>query len=549
MKVTIVSCKRTALFGCSNFNSTIYWGSFLTKEIFTFFVFFFLFVTSMSGQPMINWQRCLGGTMGDNAYNLCEARDGSYMVAGISNSTNGDVVGPNLGSADIWVLKLDTAGNIIWQRNYGGDDYDNAQSIIQTADGGFIMAGTTKSGNVPGRNGSSDYDLYIVRIDSLGNLLWDMSYGGRGDDGASEIIQTPSGDFYAFGYSASSDSDVSINHGSKDYWLIKIDSLGTLLSEHSYGGSSYDWGTNIILDSNGVLHLMGYSASIDGDVQGNHGGQDYWLVNVDSTGAILSNFSYGGTHDDYASSMIKDGSNLVIAGWASSDDGDVSGHHGLTDESDIWVVKVDSTGSIIWNKSYGSTRTDFQGILQKDRIGNYLLFGTIGESDGDVSFSNGAADYWVCYIDSIGNLIWERSAGGSRFEFFYGGILTTSNKIILCGNSDSPNSGDVTGYHGGIGGDLWLVSFSDFSTSISSNLSISEPVIYPNPFNGELKFRLNNFEGLSYVKVFDVLGNIHYLGEKKSQPITLDLSFLKAGIYELNIYNTSINKTFKIVKK
>ena len=119
----------------------------------------------------------------------------------------------------------------------------------------------------------------------------------------------------------------------------------------------------------------------------------------------------------------------------------------------------------------------------------------------------------------------------------------------MCGNSDSPNAGDVTGYHGGIGGDLWLVSFSDFSTSVSSNLSISEPVIYPNPFNGELKFRLNNFEGLSYVKVFDVLGNIYYSGEKKSQPITLDLSFLKAGIYELNIYNTSINKTFKIVKK
>lgn len=519
------------------------------NRIFNFLLIYLFFASSLTAQPTIAWERCLGGSSGDNAFSMCEAGDGNYMIAGISTSNDGDVAGPYIGGFDIWLLKIDTSGTILWQKKYGGDNYDVAQTIIRTSDGGFIMAGSTRSNNVPGRKGTTDYDLYLVRIDSIGNLLWQMCYGGTNDDEASDIKETPSGDFYILGNTASSDSDVSVHFGSADYWLIKVDSAGMLLSEHSYGGSSYDFGTNIIIDSSGVIHLLGFSSSNDSDVQGNHGGQDYWLVNVDSSGSILSNFSYGGSGADYACSMIKDGSNFVLSGWSTSNDGYVSGHHGSATDDDIWVVKTDSIGNIIWNRSYGSTLTDFQGVLQKDLSGNYLLFGTTDWADGDVSFTNGASDYWICYLDSSGNIIWERSAGGSNFEFFYFGFLSSSNKIILCGNSDSPTSGDVTGFHGGIGSDLWLVSLNDFSTQISENSFSYFGTAFPNPFTDNLAIELKKSEGTVFIKIFDTLGNICYASKQFSQSFSIDLSFLQSGLFEVMIYNEKVNGTFKVIKQ
>ena len=519
------------------------------KQTLTFFFLFFLVSNNCLSQPSIAWQKCLGGTMGDNAFSMCETRDGNYIIAGISTSDDGDVIGPNLGGFDIWVLMMDTSGNILWQKNYGGVNYDNARSIIQTSDGGFIMAGATRSGNIPGRIGSSGYDFYVVRIDSIGNLLWHKCYGGTSDDEASDIKETLSGDFYVLGYTASSDSDVSVNYGSADYWLIKIDSAGTLLSEHSYGGTSYDKGQNIILDSNGAIQLVGYSSSNDVDVIGNHGGQDYWLVNVDSSENILSNYSYGGSGDDYANSVKQEGNNLVIAGWSYSSDGDVLGHHGQSVVPDIWIIKIDSLNNLVWNRSYGSSNVDAQPILQIDDLGNYFLFGVSDGYDGDVSYNNGGSDYWLSYLDSSGNIIWERNAGGSGFDFFYYGILSSTGKIIMCGNSDSPNNGDVSGYHGGVGGDIWLVAFNDIYTFVNENSLDLDIKVYPNPFNDKLLCKLN-LPGVSFtVNVFDVSGRIVYSSSEMGENFEVDLAFLSSGFYEVNICNSKVNKTYKVIKQ
>ncbi len=187
--------------------------------------------------------------------------------------------------------------------------------------------------------------------------------------------------------------------------------------------------------------------------------------------------------------------------------------------------------------------------MQKGDAGNYLLFGTTDWDDGDVSFNNGTSDYWLCNLDISGNIIRERSAGGSNFEFFSYGILSSSNKIILCGNSDSPNSGDVSGYHGGIGGDLWLVSFSDFLTSTEENLVSAEAIIYPNPFNEKLFVELKKAEGFFHVGIIDLFGNTVFSLEETGTSFEMDLSFLQSGLYEMNIYNNKINKTFKVVKQ
>ena len=192
-----------------------------------------LLISFCFAQPSIVWQKCLGGSSTDYALSIRQTTDGGSIVAGSSFSNDGDVSG-NHGYDDYWVVKLNSVGEIVWQKSLGGSYHDYAYSIRQTTDGGFIIAGWSESndGDVSGHHGSTDYyDYWVVKLNSAGEIEWQKCLGGSDGDVAWSIHQTSDGGFIVAGHSNSNDGDVSGWHEGyddiggnplPDYWVVKL---------------------------------------------------------------------------------------------------------------------------------------------------------------------------------------------------------------------------------------------------------------------------------------------------------------------------------------
>ena len=292
---------------------------------------------SYAQAPTIQWQKCLGGTVTDEANSIQQTSDGRFIVAGYTFSNDGDVSG-NHGNSDYWVVKLNSSGDILWQRCLGGTDDDYAYSIQQTSDGGFIVAGQTYSndGDVSGNHGYDD--AWVVKLNSSGDIEWQKCLGGTDDDYAYSIQQTSDGGFIVAGQTYSNDGDVSGNHGYDDAWVVKLNSSGDIEWQKCLGGTNDDRAYSIQQTSNGGFIVAGYTYSNDGDVSGNHGYWDTWVVKLNSSGDIEWQKCLGGTSDDYANSIQQTSdSGFIVVGYTFSNDYDVSENHGY---DDAWVVKL-----------------------------------------------------------------------------------------------------------------------------------------------------------------------------------------------------------------
>jgi hypothetical protein len=260
----------------------------------------------------------------------------------------------NHGKSDAWIVKLDSQGTIQWQRSLGGSNQDAAYSIQITSDGGYIIAGSSYShdGDVTGNHGKSD--AWIVKLDSQGAIQWQKSLGGGNLDEAISIQITSDGGYIIASSSKSNNGDVTGNHGDDDYWIIKLDSQGTLQWQKSLGGSEWDKAYSIQITSDGGYIIAGFSYSHDGDVKGNHGKYDYWIVKLDSQGTIQWQKSLGGSVEDAARSIqqTSDGG-YIIAGISWSNDGDVKGNQG---KYDFWIVKLQ--GQVIEQRRQSSVRRE-----------------------------------------------------------------------------------------------------------------------------------------------------------------------------------------------
>ena len=297
-----------------------------------------LLITGFSiGQvPVIEWQKSLGGTGFDYASSIQETSDGGYIVAGRSTSNDGDVTG-NHGGYDFWVVKLDINGNITWQKSLGGSNVDYAFSIQETSDNGYIVAGRSSSndGDVTGNHGSDDF--WIVKLDINGNITWEKSLGGTGTESALSIQQTLDGGYIVAGRSTSNDGDLTGNYGGYDIWIVKLDINANITWQKSLGGTGAEYANSIQETSDGGYIVAGYSQSNDGDVTANNGSFDFWIIKLDVNGNITWEKSLGGSDFDSAHSIHQttDGG-YIVAGSSLSNDGDVTVNYG---NNDCWIVK------------------------------------------------------------------------------------------------------------------------------------------------------------------------------------------------------------------
>jgi uncharacterized protein (TIGR02145 family) len=375
---------------------------------------------SLSSQN-IQWQKCLGGSQNDNAYSIQQTTDGGYITAGNTYSNDGDVSG-NHGGADYWIVKLDSLGALQWQKCLGGSYEDRAYSIQQTTDVGYIIAGYTRSndGDVSG-NHSGNKDYWIVKLDSLGALQWQKCLGGSYIDVAYSIQQTTDAGYIIAGYTNSNNGDVSGNHGYIDYWIVKIDSLGVLQWQKCLGGSGWDEGHSIQQTSDAHYIIAGWTFSNNGNVTGNNGRKDYWIIKLDSLGILKWQKCLGGSEDDLAFSIQQTtDAGYIVTGQSNSNDGDVSGHHGISYCEDYWIVKIDSLGILQWQKSLGGTAYDESYSIKQTADSGYIIAGQVTSNDGDVSGNHGMYDYWIVklYKDGIVNQSIEFDMGWNIMSFY-----------------------------------------------------------------------------------------------------------------------------------
>jgi len=428
------------------------------KVVFGFLFSSMLVNISNAQTPHIQWQKSLGGNYIDQANSIAQTNDGGYIVVGNSVSTNGNVTA-HYGNWDIWAVKINGIGAIQWQRTLGGSNHDYATSIIQATDGDYVMAGYSFSNDsdVTGNHGIADY--WIVKLDTIGDIKWQKSLGGNGNDWAQSIIQASDGNYVIAGSSYSTNGNVTGNHGDRDFWIVKIDTVGTIIWQKSLGGVRGDVAYSITQTYDGGFAVAGSSDSTSGDVTGHHGSSlyhDYWVVKLSSAGTIEWQKSLGGTNNDEACSIIQTAdSGYVVAGNSYSNNGDVSGNHG---GADYWILKLNSVGTLQWQKSLGGTGDDKAYSMIKTTSGGFILTGYSYSNNGNVTGNHGDADYWIAKLDSVGSIEWQKSLGGSSTDIGHSIIQATDGSFVIAGESNSVG-GDVSGNHGGI--DYWIVKLAE----------------------------------------------------------------------------------------
>ncbi len=459
---------------------------------------------TISAQPVLEWGKHYGGSELDEAYAVQQTSDGGYIVAGESRSDDGDVGGNN-GGRDCWIIKLDMTGNLEWEKNYGGSSVDGLTDIEQTLDGGYIVAAYTYSdnGDVGGNNGSLDY--WILKLDVAGDLEWEKNYGGSGLDKASAIRQTPDGGYVVIGTAGTNDGDIAGNNGDRDYWIIKLDVTGDIEWQKNYGGSDGDYTSSIELTTDGGYIVGGYTASNDGDVSGNNGERDYWIVKLDMAGDLEWEKNYGGSGWDsaYSIKQTPDGG-YIVAGTADAGDGDVGGNNG---GGDYWIIKLDMAGDLEWEKNYGGSVSDIAFSMELTPDGGYIIAGYSDSNDGDVGGNNGVFDYWITKFNIAGDLEWEENYGGSEGEFARAVQVTSDGGYIVVGRNDI---------------DYWVLKFAPLSVDIQQTNSNPELTISPNPSNGEITINPKDLMNAVNVKIFDVLGHCIYSKNEICQPVIID---------------------------
>jgi uncharacterized repeat protein (TIGR02543 family)/uncharacterized delta-60 repeat protein len=385
------------------------------------------------------WARTYGGSDYDSAYSIQQTSDGGYIVAGRTGSVGAGIY-------HIWVLKLSSTGTIDWQHTYGGSGDDEAYSIQQTSDGGYIVAGRTTS------FGAGDCDAWILKLSSIGDVEWQRTYGGSGSDSADSIQQTSDG-----GYIVAGDTN-SITGYYHDFWVLKLSSTGDVEWQRTYGGSVYDFADSIQQTSDGGYIVAGQTNSFGA------GSGDFWVLKLSSTGDVEWQRTYGGSGNDNANSIqqTSDGG-YIIAG--------ITGSFGAGGNCDTWILKLSSTGDVEWQRTYGGSGDDNANSIQQTSDGGYIV---AGQTTSPGARSN---DFWIFKLSSTGDVEWQRTYGGRYSEMANSIQQTSDGGYIAAGYTQWFSAGND---------DFWvlkLYSDGDIDASCdfigSLNVTITDTLISP----------------------------------------------------------------------
>jgi hypothetical protein len=496
-----------------------------------------LSLSSLYAQPTIEWQTCLGGSGGEEGHSIQQTSDGGYIVAGLSTSNDGDVSGGH-GASDFWVVKLDSSGQIKWQKALGGSKSDAAYFMCLTSDGGCLVVGSTYSNDGDVSDNKGDADYWVVKLSENGTLEWQRSFGGSGEDRAYSALQTTDGSFMVVGKTYSTDGDISTTLGFGDIWVIKISSTGEILWEISFGGSSEETPQTIKQTNDGGFVIAGETLSNNGDVSGNNGSVDCWVLKIDAFGNFEWQNTLGGTGIDFFNDIVQttDGGYAAIGAVASGNTGDITGHHGAFD---AWVVKLDNSGELIWQKAFGGSDSDWGRVITQTSDNGLVIGLETRSTDGNASnHSTESQDWWILKLNASGDTQWENFLGGGKIENCRSIQQTTDGGFILAGQTYS-NDGDVSGLQGAT--DIWVVKLSPETTSPTLSPFAHNPLeLYPNPASQSITVQIPGDldETRLSVRITDLLGR-EILQRACNNGESLDLAQLPNGMFLLSATSAS----------
>jgi hypothetical protein len=493
-------------------------------------------------QPTIEWQRCLGGSNGDNAFSIKQTYDGGYIIGGITTSNDGDVQG-HKGSGDAWIVKLNPTGDILWTKCYGGTGSESIRSLEITSDGGYIFGGYTDSNDGDVHGSKIGHDFWVVKLDALGDTVWTRCYGGNGSEQIRSLKQTFDGGYIIAGYTTTQNNgDIHDHLGLKDWWIVRIDPNGDTLWTRCYGGSNDDDAYSIQQTSDSGFIIAGYTNSNDGYVHHRIDtiSKDMWVVKLDVNGDTVWTKCLGLTDDDEANSIIQtfDGG-YIVAGHSYEDWlGRNNGHY------DFCIIKLNPDGDTTWVKFFGGTYWENATDIIQTYDSCYLVAGfTHSSNNGDVWGNNGERDFWIIKLNQDGDTIWTKCLGGSMWDAAYSIQETMDTGIVVAGFTKS-NDGDVSGNHGDF--DIWVVKLSKHNIVTSNKIShtiSNDMIVYPNPTKYSITIKNENYVSCT---LYTIKGTVIL----KSKERIIDLMNLPDGLYLLEIVDSD-GKRFleKIIKK
>lgn len=431
----------------------------ISKPLFKIFCLsFFILIGCLKAQiPDTIWTKIYGGNDYDNSYDVEQTTDEGYIVCGITSSFGA-------GQGDIWLLKLNTLGDTIWSKIYGGSGYDSGKDVLEVDGGGYVIIGYSYS------FGTGYSDIWLLRINEEGDTLWTKTFGGSDFDYANSIIQTSDGSYLIGGtskYPGLPDSDI---------WLIKTNSNGDSLWTKRYGDDSNENCSKIIQTNDD-----GYI--IAGNTEGFGSAQcDVWIIKTNNLGDTLWTRFYGGPDFDWCSDIHQtiDGG-FIVTGFTKS--------YG-SGESDAWLFKIDETGNAVWDKVWGGTDNEEIYSVEQSNDGGYLIAGLTQ------SIGTGWSDGWLIRTSESGDSIWTKT-----FERFGQDKLTSIKRTndggyILAGDSFTPNEFDdiwILKLDGLLvkspnGGEYWRVGETKKVRWLSNNIS-------------EIKIEYTTNDGLDWTEI------------------------------------------------
>jgi hypothetical protein len=369
---------------------------------------------SVATPPATAWTKTFGGANWDDGYSVQQTSDGGYIIAGETSSYSYEA-----GNDDVWLIKTDSSGNMAWNKTFGGWNHDDARSVQQTTDGGYVVVGCTYS------YGARPYytdDVWLIKTDSSGNVAWNKTFGGWDYDEARSVQQTTDGGYIVAGQTH------SYGAGGADVWLIKTDSSGNETWGKTFGGSDDDYANSVRQTLDGGYIVVGQTYS--------HGAGygDVWLIKTDSSGNETWGKTFGGSDDDdaYSVQQTSDGG-YIIAGQTYS--------YGAGNY-DVWLIKTDSSGNETWGKTFGGSDDDDAYSVQQTWDGGYIIAGYTS------SYGAGYNDVWLIRTDSSGNETWSKTFGGSDYDDAYSVQQTSDGGYIIVGWTRSYGAGNY---------DVWLI--------------------------------------------------------------------------------------------
>ena len=361
--------------------------------------------TDVISLSQLHWAKSYGGSSDDGSFFsvVQQTTDGGYIMAG-------DTTSFGAGSSDILVIKIDATGSITWQKTYGGGLFDGVSFMQQTNDGGYIVAGNTVSFGLASMN-----NIWVLKLNPVGSIIWQKAYGAAGFDVSSYIQQTNDDGYIVSGLTNSSGA------GSNDYLLIKLDSLGSISWQKTYGGADSDQAASIQQTNDSGYIVSGLTNSFG------VGNSDIWILKLNSNGSSMWQKTIGGVGSDWASyiSQTRDNGYIVAGGTESFGSGN----------SDFWVLKLTPTGTIQWQKTYGNSGNESASYIQQTSDTGFIVTGSTG------SFGAGKDDFWVLKLNTIGNIIWQKTYGGIENDNSYYIQQTSDGGYVVSGNTLSFGEG------------------------------------------------------------------------------------------------------------